>query len=880
MKKKKKKLDELFESYSFSDTSFSSLFFREDAIEAHKKSTQSDSEKQLDELFDASESTQTFVAEESVLEETEEVTEVIEEEVTVLDEDEEVTEVIEEEVTVLEEAEEVTEVIEEEVTVLDETEEVTEVIEEEVTVLDETEEVTEVIEEEVTVLDETEEVTEVIEEEVTVLEEDEEAVKTDDKLDEDPEVLAAKIAAAILAGTDFVSGENEASDSEDEESDEEDFTEDAVTSEVTDKNVSEEESEEDVSAEEAVNESTAASDDGAEHIEEIKAPKREKVPKEKKPKREKPPKEKRKKIFVMGSPDIPEDSRLPSDMFRRVAGRKRSTVFVSVCYIAFLSVVVALLSMCTTKLIDIYDSADPEKVVTEYVEYLSGTPLYNDVVLGVGELKSEYESEKDASGKVLDILHTNSEKNYHRVSYGDSYISYDVYAGDSKIYNLVLSKKAEANSIIDISFWEVKEVSFYAESLNAFKKKFYISAPADAMVALNGVPLTKDMITDSNYKFFIGSVWESETPEEARCVLYEVDGIFGDPTFTASYGEEALEMYVDEDGVYHAKYPKGWVKDYTVSVPKGSALYINGVLATKVSSSGSAPATPFEGVAEGLTDIYVIESLFNDPELHAYFDGLPLGDYTREGDSYSFPFSEAMYRKAEIVVPKGASVKVNGVALTGENSSCTPLLFSEWSKDKLTVNSYMPSELRSFGFEMPEFERHTVSMLYFSPTVEVTLDGAVCTPYSAVNGGTISTFKYDYPSTQPASSFVTFAESFSKTYLKYMTEGCYGIRDDVEMRKNFYTNWLNFLSYILPDTLCYDSALESYSDVEYRPNLKILSESYTVQNVIRYSDSIYTCSVVCSIKDTGSDSEVITVLNMLIVLEGGQYKIWMHDTIS
>lgn len=587
-----------------------------------------------------------------------------------------------------------------------------------------------------------------------------------------------------------------------------------------------------------------------------------------------------KKVFVMGDPNIPIDSNLPHRFFRRVAGRRRSMIFVCVCYTLFLSLLVVMLSVGTSKLLAIYDSADPDRLIEECIDYISGSRLYNDVVLGVGKYRTEYESEKDASGKVLDEIYSSSDKNYLRVSHGEDYASYDIYSGDVKIYNVLLGKKAETSSVIGISFWEVREISFYDDCLDEYKKSFLISAPADAVVSLNGIELSREMIIDDNYKFFIGSVWESEIPSEARCVLYSVSGIFGDPTFTATHGSEELEIYTDDGGTVHAKYPKDWVKDYTVFVPKGASLYVNGILATKIDSVGNAPATPFEGEVEGMTDVYVIEGLFNDPVLNAYYDGISLGGAIRSGDEFSFAFSDIIYNKAEISVPKGAVVKVNGVLLTSENSTVAAIPFSEWSKEKMAIGSSMPSELRAFGFKMPEFEKYTVSMLYGTPTVEVSYDGTVYEAYATATDGKLSTFKYDKVSSSPSLILGLYIKNFAKTYVKYISEGCYGMRDDVEMRKNFYTNWINYLSYILPDTLCYDSALESYSDVEYRPNNPVASENYTIKDLIKYSDDIYTCKVVCNIKAVGSDVEETYELDLTIVVSGGQYKIWMHDTIS
>jgi len=922
MRKKKKKLDEVFEGYSFSDANIASLFFREDAIKHNEGQRKKQKEEDLESVFpedvaalsaeDQTDTADTIVSEETIPEE-EPIEEAIEEEISEEDpieeaieeeipEEEPIEEAIDEEIPEEEPTEEaideeipeeepIEEAIDEEIPkeepieeaieeVIPVEEPIEEAIDEEIPEEEPTEEaideeipeeepIEEAIEEEIPEEEPTEEaIDEEIPEEEPIEEAIEEAVSEKEPAEEDPEVLAALIAEAILSDTDvhFTSQEESAS-------------------ELTAK----EDIESPENAKKAPDSFEKNENAQASEIKELKPKKEktEKAPREKKPriKPEKAPKEKKVTVFVMGDADIPEDSRLPSRIVRRKYGKARSFVFMFTLLALVAAISFAIFYTYISNLTGIYVKADPDLVVEQCMEYISGNRLYNDIVLGVGIHKTEYESEKNASGTVLDKLHEDTEKNYIRVYSGEDVLSYDIYSGTIKIYNVVLEKKAAARPIfnisaLELSFWEVKDITFYSESLSEYKKKIYISAPKDASLYLNGVPLTEEMITDSDYSFFVGSVWESNVPAEARCVLYCIDGIFGEPVFSAYHGEEKLDIYADEQGVYHAKYPKDWVKDYSVSVPKGAILYVNGVLATKISSTGSAPATVFEQEAAGLTDIYVLESLFNDPTLHAYFNAVSLGEPSREEDAYSFAFGDDMYHKAEITVPKGAKVKVNGVLLDAGNSVLTDVQFSEWSKYRLNINSYMPSELKNAGFDMPSFEKYTVSMLYSAPSVEVSVNGTVCTPYEEEKQAGQSRFMYDFPTVTPESSFTVFAETFAKTYLKYVTEGCYGIRDDIEMRKNFYTNWINYLSYILPDTLCYDSALESYSDVEYRPNLSIISQSYTVQNVIKYSDSIYSCSIVCSVKDSGSESEIISVINMTIVISSGQYKVWMHDTIS
>jgi hypothetical protein len=556
--------------------------------------------------------------------------------------------------------------------------------------------------------------------------------------------------------------------------------------------------------------------------------------------------------------------------------------FSLIIYIIFLTGLCSVFVWGVNQLVDVYDRSAPERVVDEYVGQLSGATLFNDIAQRIKATKTEFESELSATESALKSLSFEADKRYFLVSESDTGMLYDVFSGNTHLYSLALGKRSEAEIFsIKINFWEIRNVEFIDSCIASAAKTYTVSAPVDADVRINGVKVSSEYITNNNYLFFIGSVWETEVPDIARCVLYTVNGLYGPPTVTATLDGEELEVYVDEDGTsYHVKYPSKWVKDYTVSVPSGASVHVNGVLATKIHSNGKGNDTIFDSGENAKTDVYLIEGLFEKPTVTASFGTVSLGEPTVEGESFTFGYIDEMYRTSYITVPKGAEVKVNGILLNADNSSSTSIPFTELASYAITLNNYMPAELRATtNVKMPEFMRYTVVELYVEPEIEVTLDGISCKQFYEEHGERAGSHMYDFPVGTANESVSGFAKKFAKQYVKYCTEGCYGVNDDIELRKNLYQNWVTYLSYIVQDSLCYDKALESYTDIRYRPIRKVVSEEYDVQNIMQYSDDIYFCRIVCTISRTGDEQPVISFVNAIIVKINGEYKIWSHDTI-
>ncbi len=579
---------------------------------------------------------------------------------------------------------------------------------------------------------------------------------------------------------------------------------------------------------------------------------------------------------------IEESRGLPNSIGKRI-GLQGMFPWIYAALVSMLGVLLIISVFITNAIVEVYELSLPKNVASEYVKYLTGNNLYNDIASRIKDTHTEFESEVRAAQAAMEKLSMEDGKNYYEVSRSENGILYDVYSGDTHLYSLTLSKKGEI-APFGFDLWKVDSAAFIESSIGATAKTFTFSAPYEAEIYVNGIRLSPDYITDENYRFFVGSIWESEIPAEARCVQYTVKNLYSEPEVKAYLSGEELFIYRDEGkDDFHAKYPSSWVNDYTVELPKGASLHINGVLATAVSANGKSEDTLFQQGLEGMTDIYVIEGLFKSPKIEASYNGIPLGEPKIDGTYYRYGYTKEMFLSLSVTVPEGATVTVNGVTLTETNSSSAPIPFSVWSSYPTVLSQYMPTNLKnSTGVQMPNFVTYSVSELYSSPEVKVFLGSLECREIVKERNSKENSeyLAFDFPEGAEQTDVESFAKQFAAVYMKYITEGCYGIRDNVEIRKNFYNNWKTYLSYIVPDSLCYTNARDSYTDVEYRPSHKLESETYKIEDLVRYSDDIFILKIVAVTKDNEDKAPVESVINAVIVRIGGEYKIWMHNELA
>lgn len=223
-------------------------------------------------------------------------------------------------------------------------------------------------------------------------------------------------------------------------------------------------------------------------------------------------------------------------------------------------------------------------------------------------------------------------------------VSWDVYAvGDlygKPAFSCVLNGESCPASA------EGASVHFrYPDSM---MKTYTVTAPADALVWVNGVELTGESITAANIPYDYSAL-EGALAALPTAVTYTIEGLFAPPEVMATLqGTHLTILETDNDG-YIADYPASHLYTCTIRVPAGSTVSVHG-------KDCSLYKTASEPVFSELTDqifnmpvydVYTISGLYASPEgaVFVYREGetLPL---TISVDSYDV-LCTAKFREIE-----------------------------------------------------------------------------------------------------------------------------------------------------------------------------------------------------------------------------------------
>ncbi len=157
--------------------------------------------------------------------------------------------------------------------------------------------------------------------------------------------------------------------------------------------------------------------------------------------------------------------------------------------------------------------------------------------------------------------------------------------------------------------------------------------------------------------------------------------------------------------------------DLTVEVPKGAILTVSGVTLSRE----QAESAPYHGLTEFEASLsetyrcerYVLGRFFLTPEPSVVLDGIRLQAASVDDAILRYGYPPSYTSSVTLTVPYGASVKINGVTLSGE----------------YLVESGVPYPfLTRFEADLPESPTavvYQVSGLFRAPSVEVVSGGAV-----------------------------------------------------------------------------------------------------------------------------------------------------------
>jgi len=411
-----------------------------------------------------------------------------------------------------------------------------------------------------------------------------------------------------------------------------------------------------------------------------------------------------------------------------------------------------------------YENSQPINAAECFAAALTDDEISKWIDTAAAGLESEYESSESIAAACRSAL-MKLEKNYecrkdHNIT--DS-TSYRVYRDDVLIGRIMLQDSG--NGKYGFSSWEVVQGEVFLEEFCTERYSVTVCIPGqgeEIQLTVNGKPVSPDdLITDkAAYRF--ASPFEQSAGITAK--VYYIDRLYAEPDIQCTAAGISCAKQRTDDEIWFL-YPEKLLYTYTITVPQGSVLKINGVTADDSYRTAADITYAYADVEVSLADLpkaqrYTVSGLWQNPGITASFQGIPLR-ITQENTSFRADYPEELLYTAKIRVPAGSTVTMRGVSCTPykspQNETAYPELF-ENEKNAPLYDVYLLEKL----FVQPEIPQ----IIYNGNPLAclVTEDGQYC-EFSAL-----------YPEVND-SEVQGLALAFATDYFNYIA---YGYRNTAE----------------------------------------------------------------------------------------------------
>ncbi len=281
---------------------------------------------------------------------------------------------------------------------------------------------------------------------------------------------------------------------------------------------------------------------------------------------------------------------------------------------------------------------------------------------------------------------------------------------------------------------------------SSYTASYSYTVPYGTTVTLNGIPLSAQYLVSSGVPYPYLTRFEADLPDAARSVVYQVTGLFREPTVTVAYGDVILTRV--ENGRYAL--PESASKTVTICAPDYATVKLNGVSLGKSEMVGVRFDVP---ILAGVTNHakerplmirYQVTGLLDDPVITATDkNGKPLTisvyDSNEEETVFACSEGEEMpdkelltvrtFAKAYLKYAYSASsgLSSNYSAVVSMTPSKTPAYTALKAEYKALQNATVHKSIK-FG---------DVKLLHYYPISETAYAAVVEVPFTAkVNGET------------------------------------------------------------------------------------------------------------------------------------------------
>jgi len=482
-----------------------------------------------------------------------------------------------------------------------------------------------------------------------------------------------------------------------------------------------------------------------------------------------------------------------------------------------------------------YEISQPSAAANAYASSITEQTIQTLMLETIREIPPMWETEEQA----VAMCAASMEKG--------SYTSRRIFlseAVDKTVFGLYCNDKLLAHMYLEshpdgrygFFTWEVEDVRFLQESLPAGKQSCTIYAPSDSAVFVNGIPVSEDWIVTKQEPY----VYLTEFEKDASIfyTVYEIRGMYGEPTITCSQQDDACAL-VKEAQDYYFLYPNSALHTYSVTAPDGCTVLLNGKVVDESYVTDERILYTYADIEKDALELpaavrYTIPGLFAEPQVTVTGDhsNLPV-QYDAENHMYTVQYPEEWKYSCVITVPKGSTVTMRGV-------DCTPY--------QIQVPEGPIVELYAELGAPSAWDQYRIDGLYLMPdAIEVTYDGNLHAGVYAAEGKEY-TYTAEYPNTF-REDIKELALNFSKAYFQYTSQGYNNLQNHMQNVLQYTAQNSDAaiqiasaqigLKYVTPATSTVYNVLEVQKVAEIAPGAYVCSVEFDIDQQVYYVKQAY-----------------------------------------
>lgn len=401
---------------------------------------------------------------------------------------------------------------------------------------------------------------------------------------------------------------------------------------------------------------------------------------------------------------------------------------------------------------------------------------------------------------------------------------FGIYSDNVLIAKITLEQNEKGS--FGFSNWNVIHTEICLENFPVSMETYQIYAPLESQICVNGVSVT---LSNENAELteypFSG---QFETANNIQCQCYELSGCFSVPDVSCFLDNIACEQQRDGNAFYFL-YPESSLATYTITVPTGSLVTVNGFSVDDSFQSENNIAYAYQTVEQNATPLptavtYTIPNLFSVPSVEVSYQEQKLSVvYLSEDCAFRAEYPENAFYTCILTVPQGSSVSMRGV-------NC------DFSKTE-TLTEAFPALFDSTE-SSPQYEQYILRGLYLPPEdILVTHQGQKTELLETREGNTF-TYTGTFPTCENQ-SVSELAYTFVQAYFHYTSEG-YNHTDE---------NMNNALQYVAAGSDLYKRIARSVESFRFvTPVTSSVYKTLEVQQILQISKNQYVATLVFDIE--------------------------------